>query len=58
MTVPGRVSREVERVTWALWPTEMPAASADWKGTVRVMVEVSEMSAMGEPAETRSPSLM
>ena len=55
-TVPVRVSRVPDRVTWAVWPAEMWAASPAWKGTVRVMVEVSVMSATAVPAETRSPS--
>ena len=33
----------------------MPAASADWKGRVSFMAEVSVMSAMAVPAETNSP---
>ena len=54
-TVPGRVSMVPAMVTWALWPAESRWASAEWKGSTTIRVEVSATSAMGVPGETRSP---
>ena len=42
-------------VTVAAAPTQICTASALRKGSVMVIVEVSVISAMGDPAFTRSP---